>query len=358
MGDAERGIRSAWNRIQWHLERGTVARAVVIAAVLAFVLVAVPSLVSVYWVKVATAAAIFSIVALGLNLLFGRVGMVSLGQIALLALGSWVAARLFFATGLPFPVVLLLGGLITGVIGTLIGLPALRLGGLYLALITLMLAGAISIVLTHVDFPNGGSGFLGHTEATVEYPDVRRPSIAKADDAYFRYVVVVTVVMFLLGLAYVSSKTGRAWAAIRQSEPAALAAGVNITVYKLWAFALASFMTGVAGGLLAANEGKLYAEQFPTIDSITLLAVVLMGGIFSLWGAVAAGLLGKLLPALLDDWGVSPDFVIILFGVGILQVVVTAPGGLVDQMPKDVRRLGRLLARPLRRGESSPEQSA
>jgi len=333
-------------------------RAVVIAAVLAFVLVAVPSLVSVYWVKVATAAAIFSIVALGLNLLFGRVGMVSLGQIALLALGSWVAARLFFATGLPFPLVLLLGGLITGVLGTLIGLPALRLGGLYLALITLMLAGAISIVLTHVDFPNGGGGFLGHTEATVEYPDVRRPSIAEADDAYFRYTVVVTVVMFLLGLAYVSSKTGRAWAAIRESEPAALAAGVNITVYKLWAFALASFMTGVAGGLLAANEGKLYAEQFPTIDSITLLAVVLMGGIFSLWGAVAAGLLGKLLPALLDDWGVSPDFVIILFGIGILQVVVTAPGGLVDQVPKDVRRLGRLLARPLRRGESPPEQSA
>jgi len=320
-------------------------RAVVITVSLAFVLVAVPSLVSVYWVKVATAAVIFMIVALGLNLLFGRVGMVSLGQIALLALGSWIAARLFFLTGLPFPIVLLLGGLITGVIGTLIGLPALRLGGLYLALITLMLAGAISIVLTHVDFPNGGGGFLGHTEATVEYPDVRRPSIAEADDAYFRYAVVVTALMFLLALAHVGSKAGRAWAAIRESEPAALAAGVNITRYKLWAFALASFMTGVAGGLLAANEGKLYAEQFPTIDSITLLAVVLMGGIFSLWGAVAAGFLAKLLPALLDDWGVSPDFVIILFGVGILQVVVTAPGGVVDQVPKDVKRLGRLLSR-------------
>jgi branched-chain amino acid transport system permease protein len=343
--DAERGTQSVLGRTGLHVERRTVVRGAAVSAALVFVLIAVPWLVSVYWVKVATATAIFMIVALGLNLLFGRVGLVSLGQIALLAMGTWVAARLFFLTGLPFPVVLLLGGLITGVIGTLIGLPALRLGGLYLALITLMLAGAISIVLTQVDFPNGGGGFLGHTEATIEYPDVRRPSIAGSDVAYFRYTVVVTAIMFLLALAHVAAKAGRAWAAIRQSEPAALAAGVDVTLYKLWAFALASFMTGVAGGLLAANEGKLYAEQFPTIDSITLLAVVLMGGIFSLWGAVAAGLLAKILPALLDDWGVPPDFVIILFGVGILQVVVTAPGGIVDQLPKDVRKLGRLISR-------------
>jgi branched-chain amino acid transport system permease protein len=345
VGDAEPEVQPLEDRTGLRIDRVTVVRGVVIAGALAFVLVAVPALVGVYWVKVATATAIFMVVALGLNLLFGRVGMVSLGQIALLAVGSWVAARLFFLTGLPFPVVLLLSGVITGVIGTLIGLPALRLGGLYLALITLMLAGAISIVLTQVDFPNGGGGFLGHTEATIEYPDVRRPSIAESDEAYFRYAVVVTAIMFVLALVHVGSKAGRAWAAIRQSEPAALAAGVHITLYKLWAFALASFLTGIAGGLLAANEGKLYAEQFPTIDSITLLAVVLMGGIFSLWGAVAAGLLAKLLPALLDDWGVGPDFVMILFGVGILQVVVTAPGGIVDQLPKDLRKLGRLVSR-------------
>jgi len=99
-------------------------------------------------------------VALGLGLLIGRVGMVSLGQVAVLALGSWVGARLCFATGLPFPIVLILTGLITMVLGTLVGLPALRLSGLYLALITLMLAGAITVVLTATNFPNGGNGFL------------------------------------------------------------------------------------------------------------------------------------------------------------------------------------------------------
>ena len=115
---------------------------------------------------------------------------------------------------------------------------------------------------------------------------------------------------------------------------------MNITLYKLWAWALASFMTGVAGGLLAGSVGKLYTYQFPTRDSIILLAVVLMGGIYSLWGAVVAGALMKLLPALLDDWGLPADLLIILFGVGVLQVLLTAPGGLAAQVPKDLARMG------------------
>jgi branched-chain amino acid transport system permease protein len=327
-------------------------RTLVIGVLLLFVLLALPALLSTYWIKILTAAAIFSIVALGLNLLYGRVGLVSLGQIALLAIGAWMAARLFFLTSLPFPVVLVLAGLYTGVIGTLLGLPALRLSGLYLALITLMFAGLIAIVVPTTEFPNGGGGFLGHTDSSAGTPDVRRPSVAESDEAFFRYAVIVASVMFLLALAHVSSKAGRAWAAIRQSEPAALAAGVNITLYKLWAFALASFMTGVAGGLLAGNEGKLYSYQFSgarTIDSVTLLAVVLMGGIYSLWGAVVAGLLQQLLPALLNDWfgffQRNPDFVLVLFGVGILQVLVTAPEGLVTQFPKDMRRLGGFISR-------------
>lgn len=330
-------------------DRSTIVRALLIGAALLFVLVALPPLLSVYWIKVLTAAAIFSVVALGLNLLFGRVGLVSLGQIGLLVVGSWIAARLFFLTSLPFPIVLLLAGILTGAVGTLIGLPALRLSGLHLALITLMFAGLVTIVMPSIEFPNGGGGVLGHTESSLGSVAIRRPSIAGSDDAYYRYAVIVAAIMFLVALAHVASKAGRAWAAIRQSEPAALAAGVNITLYKLWAFALASFMTGVAGGLLASDVGQLYSIQFRTIDSVTLLAVVLMGGIFSLWGAVIAGILQQLLPALLNDWfgffQRNPDFVLVLFGIGILQVLVTAPEGLVTQVPKDLRSLGRLFSR-------------
>jgi branched-chain amino acid transport system permease protein len=329
----------------------------VVAGILAVLLLALPPLLSLYWVDVFTASAIYSVVALGLNLLMGRVGLVSLGQIAILALGAWVAARLYFATSIPFPIVLLISGLITTGLGVLVGLPALRLSGLYLALITLMLAGAITVVLTATNFPNGGHGFLGHTESSFGSVAVRRPAIAESDPGYFRYTVVVAALMFGLALWHVRSKPGRAWAAIRQSEPAALAAGVNITLYKLWAFALASFMTGVAGGLLGASVGKLFTFQFPTRDSIILLAVVLMGGIYSLWGAVVAGIFMKLLPAVLDSLNLPADLLTILFGVGVLQVLLTAPAGLAAQMPKDLARLWGALTRASRRGTPAQERA-
>jgi branched-chain amino acid transport system permease protein len=341
--EASSGTRPAWSPAR--LGQGDRIRAIVIVALLAFVLIALPDLLSTYWLKILTAVAIYSVVTLSLGVLMGRVGLVSLGQIAILALGAWVAARIFFATSLPFPVVLLLSGLITMVLGTIVGLPALRVSGLYLALITLMLAGAITVVLAVTDFPNGGGGFLGHTESTLGGNAIRRPSIAETDPAFFRYSVVVAALMFLLALWHVRGKAGRAWEAIRQSEPAALAAGVNMTLYKLWAFALASFMTGVAGGLLAGNVGNLFNYSFPTRENIVLLAVVLMGGIYSLWGAVVAGLLYRYLPALLDSWGLPADLLTILFGVGVLQVLLTAPAGLVDQFPKDMARLGRLIGR-------------
>jgi branched-chain amino acid transport system permease protein len=331
------------------LDAGERVRATVIVALVVFVLFGLPPLLSAYWTDVATSVAIYSVVALGLNLLMGRVGMVSLGQIAVLALGAWVGARLDFGTSLPFPIVVIIAGLVTMVLGTVIGLPALRLSGLYLALITLMLAGAITVVLTATNFPNGGGGFKGYTDTLQGSTSVRRPSIATADGAYFRYTVVFAVAMFLLALWHVRSKPGRAWAAIRQSEPAALAAGVNITLYKLWAFALASFMTGVAGALLAAQVNHLYTFQFRAVDSILLLAVVLMGGIYSIWGAIVAGAFMKLLPALLDNWGLPADLLTILFGVGILQVLLTAPGGVSQQFPRDMARLGGALLRLVRR---------
>jgi branched-chain amino acid transport system permease protein len=318
-------------------------RPAVITALLAFVLLAFPSIFSLYYVDAWTQVAIYSIVTLGLGLLVGRVGMVSLGQGAVLAMGAWVAARLLFATGLPFPLVLLAAGLITMVLGTLVGLPALRMSGLYLALITLMLAGAITVALTTINFPNGGHGFTGYNAASLHIPPIRRPAIATTDPAFFRYSVVVAIVMFLLVFVHIRGRPGRAWAAIRQSESAALAAGINTTFYKLWAFALASFVTGVAGALVAGSFRYLNSLTFSTQDSITLLAVVLMGGAYSMTGAIVAAFLLKFLQALLNNWGVSPDWLTILFGIGVLQVLTTAPRGIVDQMPRDLARLGRFL---------------
>jgi branched-chain amino acid transport system permease protein len=342
---------TATARQRWPLRRPdarTLLRSGVTAVLLLFVLLALPQMLSLYYIDAMTQVVVYSVVALGLGVLVGRVGLVSLGQVAVLAIGAWVAARLLFATSQPYPVVLLEAGVITMAAGTLIGLPALRLRGLYLALITLMLAGGITIVLATTNFPNGGGGFLGYDGSTVHIPPIRRPSIAASDPAYFRYSVVVAALMFLLVLVHIRTRPGRAWAAIRQSESTALAAGINVTLYKLWAFALASFITGVAGGMLAGAVHYLFSIGFPTQDSITLLAVVLMGGVYSLWGAIVAALLLQLVPALLHNWGVSPDWLTILFGIGVLQVLTTAPAGLADQVPKDLARLGRLVTGRLR----------
>ena len=226
---------------------------------------------------------IYSIVALGFGLLYGRVGLISLGQVALLSIGCWVGTRLAYATSIPFPLLLIVVGAIVMAIGVLVGLTAIRLSGLYLALITLMFAAATTVVLSVIDFPNGGGGFTGHTSSPdlSGLANVRRPRIAVGDTAYYRYVVIVAAILFLLALLHVAGKPGRAWASIRESEPAALAAGVNITFYKLWAFALASFLTGVAGCLLAALNGVSRAINFQTQDSLTLAATTLIGGIFS-----------------------------------------------------------------------------
>jgi branched-chain amino acid transport system permease protein len=323
------------------LSRADSVQVAVIGALLLFALFAMPALLNLYWIDTFTTTWIYAITALGLGLLVGRVGMISLGQVAVLALGAWVGAKLCFATTLPYPIVLLASGVITMVMGTLIGLPALRVSGLYLALVTLMLAGAINIVLTVINFPNGGTGFLGYNDNYTG--TIRRPSIATSDPAFFRYTLVVTVVMFALVLWHLRSKPGRAWAAIRQSEPAALTAGVNVTLYKMWAFALASFVTGVAGALLGSGSGKLYNYSFPTYESIELFAVVLMGGIYTLWGSMLAGLLIWALPALFTIWGINAEVPVILFGIGVLQVLTLAPAGIAHQFPRDMAKLGRLL---------------
>jgi branched-chain amino acid transport system permease protein len=294
-----------------------------------------------YWLTVFTSAVIYSLVTLGLGLLIGRVGLVSLCQFMLLSVGAWVAVRFDqLWPWLPYPGVLLIAGVITGLIGTLIGLPALRLSGLYLALITLMAAAALTVFLKIIQFPNGGGGFWGQSQSGGPISQVNRPSIAQGDTAFYRYCVVVAVLMFLVAFWHVKTKPGRAWAAIRQSEATALSAGVRTTVYKLWAFALAAFFTGVAGGLLAAPPG-VNTNQFVTQQSIQIYAITLVGGVYTLAGAVVGALVFRLVPELFLRWGIGIELFTIISGVGILQVLLTAPGGLAQQVPHDFGNLGK-----------------
>jgi len=118
----------------------------------------------------------------------------------------------------------------------------------------------------------------------------------------------------------------------RQSEANAMAAGVNVTAYKIWAFALSGFLADIAGGLLSGALGQLDARSFLASDGILLFALAVVGGVYSWVGAIIAGLLYKLLPALFNDIGLSADLALIVFGAALLHAIMTAPQGIAGQL--------------------------
>lgn len=323
----------------WHLRRLLTVRNVALVVAVGALLIFGPPVFGAYWTRILTACAIFSIAAAGIALLYGRLGLVSLGQVSLIGVGGWITLRVGHATALPFEIVLVIAAIGTGIIGVLVGLPALRLSGLNLAIVTLMLAGAFEVIFNVTGFPNGGEGFLGRTAAGVLQQSLARPALGSTDPAYFRYVIIVAAIMFIIIALHLSNRPGRAWAAIRQSEAGALASGIGTVRYRLWALAVVSATTGVAGGLLAGNAGLLDPISFRASQSILLFATVLIGGAFSLLGAAIAGFLSQGLPPLLDSLGVNGNLIFVLLGLGMIQAITTAPQGIAGQLKALARRI-------------------
>jgi len=148
-----------------------------------------PDALSDYWLRTFVSATALGICCLSASLLFAQLGMVSLAQFALLGVGGWFALRISHGLGVPFEVALLTGGFAAAFVGVIVGLPALRMRGLYLAIITLMMAGAIQVVISAFGFPDGGPGILGKSATTRVM--MARPVFALGDEAYFRYAIVV-----------------------------------------------------------------------------------------------------------------------------------------------------------------------
>ena len=188
---------------------------------------------------------------LGCALLYGQLGLVSLCQWALVGVGGWVSLRVYHSIHPPFFITILAGGVGASVIGMIWGLPALRMRGLYLALVTLMLAGAFQTLVFVISFPVGGPGFLGQVGASGnDRINMARPIFASSDTGYFLFVAVVTVLCIFLVEAH--RRTTDAPGLICKSEQMAVASGVRIVFYKAWAFALSGFCRrrrwSVAGG--------------------------------------------------------------------------------------------------------------
>ena len=290
----------------------------------------VPLLANAYWIKTLTSSLALAIAAAGVALLYGQLGLVSLCQYALLGLGGWVALRVGHGLHWPFEVCVLAGGLSAGVVGMLAGLPALRLKGLYLALVTLMLAGGFQVAISATGFPDGGTGFLGRISGS-ERLMLPRPVLAQSEGAYLVYVAVWLAAMLAMLELHRRTRAGRSWALIRRGESVAQGAGVNVLLYQTWAFGLAGTCAGVAGALLAGAVGQLDGRAFAASESVMLFALTLIGGAYHWAGAILAGLLLRAVPSLLIDLGVNGYLAMVFFGAALLHALITAPRGLAGQ---------------------------
>lgn len=292
-----------------------------------------------YWLSNFTQAYCMVLAVLGCALLYGHLGLVSLCQWALVGVGGWVSLRVYHYIHPPFFVTILAGGVGASVIGVIWGLPALRMRGLYLALVTLMLAGAFQTLVTVISFPVGGPGFLGQVGASGnDRISMARPIFASSDSAYFLFVACVTVLCILLVEVHRRTKPGRAWALIRKNEQMAVAAGVRIVFYKAWAFALSGFVAGVSGALLAGLFGQLDGSAFPATTSIVIFIGTLLGG-YEVWlGSFLGGLLTRFVPALLIDLNVNTNAGFMIFGAALL-FALRDPLGLGGQLTNLAVRL-------------------
>lgn len=299
-----------------------------IFAALAFAVL--PAFAGSFWMSVFTSAACFTMAAAGVAFMYARLGMVSLTQVGLMGIGGWAALRLNYLFDFPFEVNLVLAALATMVFGWLLALPALRMRGLYLALVTLMAAGGLEILFATFQFPNGGIGFWGVKIGSTD--PFRGPVLAQTPAAFLRYVIVMTTLGFLFIEAHRRTAPGRAWALIRRSEAAAMAAGVNVTLYKTWAFGIAGLLAGASGALLAASLGLLDDGTFRSSESIMLFALAVVGGARFWLGPVIAAVLYRVLPALLSSWGVNANLAYVIFGAGLLHALITAPNGIAGQI--------------------------
>ncbi len=294
-----------------------------------------------YLIYTVNLMAINVIVALGLNLLVGYTGQISLGHAGFFAIGAYSTLMLMMKAALPFELALPLAGLIAAGFGFLLGLPALRLEGPYLAIATLGFGLTITQILGRLDFLGGHMGLQAPKLLVLGQP---------ITDDLARYWVIMPVCVFMAWALRNLTKTrvGRAFVAIRDSDIAAECIGVNLTMYKTLAFAVSAFYTGIAGGLMAFVLGFINPHTFSVMVSIIFLAMVVVGGLGSVLGSVMGAVLltwlqielakiteVPLLGPLLMDLSQNvltvsglPNVQYVVFGLIMVLIIVFEPLGL------------------------------
>jgi len=308
--------------------------------------VAAPFVVSPYWLTILNQIGIAAIGAIGLNILVGYTGLISLGQGGFLAVGAYTSGLLAAKAGLPFPADILCAIVSTAVLGTLFGLPALRLKGLYLAIATLASQQIIIWTVTHWDAVTGG------TSALVVPPAELFGWQVAGDMTWYWIIAVCAGLAALAATNLFRTGLGRAFVAIRDQDVAAEVIGVNPFRYKLLAFAISSGFIGLAGALTARYNLIVTWERFTFDVSILYLAMIIVGGLGSVSGAIYGAIFMIAVPAWIEELSRNlsslsflqadlPAIQQLIFGLTIVLFLVFEPRGLarIWQRAKDYFRL-------------------
>ena len=277
---------------------------VLVLVVLAFVL---PS----YLVFVACSIPINALVVRSVGLVAGQVGVLSLGQLGFAAVGAWITVWLAAnVPWLPAPLAMLVGGLVAVPFGALVALPALRLRGVNLAVVTLAFASAVSVVL-------GVNGFAGGVTAAF----VPRPTWATSERDFFLFILAMALIVLAFAEWLSQRPIGSAWLAVRYSERAAASLGLNVPWVKLSAFMASSFIAGVAGGMLVYTQGAPSVQSFDVFPSLVQFALATFIGTQFLDSAIMAGVFGTVIPEILNRLGMPQEIGAALFSLGAIQAL-------------------------------------
>ena len=280
-----------------------------------------------YYIDLANRACLFILLCVGLNIVKGFCGQVTVGHIGLYAIGAVSSALLSLNYGLSFWVSAPLAMLITGFAGIIVGLPSVRLEGAYLALATLGLGESVRIMIAVTPALGSSTGIM-----LIPAP-VIGDFVFDSFERYYYLVMTVAVLGIYLSFAILRSATGRAFQAIREDPIAASVVGINVKMYKLLAFVISALYAGLGGALFAhMPPGYIHHNNFTIIEMVTLLLMVVLGGIGNIWG----GVIGAIVVTVIYDQ--TKDYYFyqpLIFGITMVLLVVFMPrgiGGLIERM--------------------------
>ena len=306
------------------------------------------------WVRITNFAILFSLLALGLNIVVGFAGLLDLGYIAFYAVGAYTYALLaspHFNLHLPWWAILPIGAAVACIFGVLLGTPTLKLRGDYLAIVTLGFGEIIRIFLNNLSEPfnltNGPKGIS--TIDSIHVAGIDFGNMTRIGDLavsgtikYYYFLLVVLIVVIVVNLRLQDSRIGRAWEAIREDELAARSMGINTRNMKLLAFAMGASFGGVAGGMFSAIQGFISPESFVLTESVMVLSMVVLGGMGNVWGVILGAILLSFVPEVLrytvepvQRWMfgralVDPEVIrMLLFGITLVAMMLFRPAGIL-----------------------------